>query len=72
MSACGTIPPNAFPVVCWELSRRSIPILLLNLSIRGIVGVVVHGDTLTQQAFQKYRLENKTDNPIGFSDIIKQ
>lgn len=64
--------PNAFPVVCWELSRRSIPILLLNLSIRGIVGMVVHGDTLTQQVFQKYRLENKTDNPIGFSDIVKQ
>ena len=30
------------------------------------------GDVLTQQVFQKYRLENKTDNPIGFSDIIKQ
>ena len=64
--------PNAFPVLCWELSRRSIPLLLLNLSIRGIVGTVVHGDVLTQQVFQKYRLVNRTDDPIGFSDIIQE
>lgn len=38
--------PSENMVTCWELSARSIPILLLNLSIRGIMGYVYHGDEM--------------------------
>lgn len=63
--------PSQNMVTCWELSDRSIPILLLNLSIRGIMGYVYHGDVLEKYVKQKYILLNKDDNTIGFSDIIK-
>lgn len=69
------IPWEHFPsqnmVTCWELSARSIPILLLNLSIRGMMGYVYHGDVLTKEVKQKYILLNRKDDPLAFSEIIK-
>lgn len=68
------IPWEHFPsqnmVTCWELSARSIPILLLNLSIRGLWG------RLSWRRFgksikMKYILLNRKDDTLGFSDIIK-
>lgn len=58
-------------VDCWELSDRSIPILLLNLSIRGIMGYVNHGDVLTGEIKQRYILLNPTDDTLAFSEIHK-
>jgi len=58
-------------VTCWELSARSIPILLLNLSIRGIMGYVYHGDVLENEVKQKYILLNRKDDTLAFSEIIK-
>lgn len=63
--------PSQNMVTCWELSDRSIPILLLNLSIRGIMGYVYHGDVLERTIKQKYILLNRTDDALSFSDIIK-
>lgn len=63
--------PSENMVTCWELSARSIPILLLNLSIRGIMGYVYHGDVLENTVFQKYILLNKENDPMAFSDIEK-
>jgi Type I restriction-modification system methyltransferase subunit len=60
--------PSRHPVVCWELSDRSIPILLLNLSIRGIIGEVHHGDVIEQKIKTKYTLEV---NNTCFSEIIR-
>lgn len=73
---CGhKIPWEFFPsqnmVTCWELSARSIPILLLNLSIRGIMGYVYHGDVLENEVKQKYILLNRKDDALGFSEIVK-
>lgn len=69
------IPWEHFPsqnmVTCWELSSRSIPILLLNLSIRGIMGYIYHGDVLEKSVKMKYILLNRKDDTLGFSDIIK-
>lgn len=69
------IPWEHFPsqnmVTCWELSARSIPILLLNLSIRGIMGYVYYGDVLEKSIKMKYILLNPKDDTLGFSDIIK-
>lgn len=63
--------PSKNQIECWELSDRSIPILLLNLSIRGIMGVVYHGDVLEQTIKQKYILLNRRDDALAFSEIHK-
>lgn len=63
--------PSKHMVNCWELSNRSIPILLLNLSIRGITGYVYHGDVLEQTIKAKYILLNRKDDTLAFSEIIK-
>lgn len=63
--------PSQNMVTCWDLSARSIPILLLNLSIRGIMGYVYHGDVLTMKVKQKYILLNRKDDSLAFSEIIK-
>ena len=69
------LPWEMFPsenmVTAWELSDRAIPILLLNLSIRGIMGYVYHGDVLEQNVFQKYILLNKKNDGLGFSEVVK-
>ena len=62
--------PSQHPIVCWELSDRSIPLLLLNLSIRGIIGEVYHGDVIEQKIKAKYVL-SKGDDTSYFSDITK-
>lgn len=62
--------PSQHTYTAWELSDRSLPILLLNLSIRGIMGVVYHGDVLEQSIKAKYILINRTDDAFGFSDVI--
>ena len=63
--------PSKNQIECWELSDRSIPILLLNLSIRGIMGVVYHGDVLEKTIKQKYILLNRHDDALAFSEIHK-
>lgn len=63
--------PSQHMFECWELSDRAIPILLLNLSIRGMMGYVYHGDVLTQEKKAKYILLNRKDDTMGFSEIIK-
>lgn len=63
--------PSQHMVTCWELSARAIPLLLFNLSIRGIMGYVYHGDVLEQTVKQKYILLNPTDDTLGFSDVMK-
>lgn len=63
--------PSQNLVQCVELSDRAIPILLLNLSIRGIMGYVYHGDVITQELKCKYILLNRNDDTLSFSEIIK-
>ena len=62
--------PSLFPVTVWEILDRTIPFLLFNLSIRGIMGYVYHGDTLENTVKRKYILLNRTDDVMGFSEII--
>lgn len=63
--------PNDNPVECWELSDRSVPILLFNLSVRGIVGDVYHGDVIEQKVVAHYKLVNRLNDSLAFSEIIK-
>ena len=51
-----------------ELSDRAIPFLIFNMSIRGMNGVIIHGDSLTREAKAVYFIRNM--NNVGFSDVI--
>lgn len=55
----------------WELSERSLPILLLNMSIRGMMGYVYHGDVLERKIIQKYILLNRNNDSFAFSDVVR-
>lgn len=63
------LPSQNYYSAC-ELSDRAVPLLLLNLSIRGIMGEVYHGDVLEKTIFAKYLVINRDNNPLGFSDIV--
>lgn len=63
--------PSEHMVTCWELSARALPLLLLNLSIRGIMGYVYHGDVLEGTVKEKYILLNRTDDTLAFSDVVR-
>ena len=63
--------PSQHIVTCWELSSRSLPILLLNLSMRGSMGYVYNGYVLEQSVKQKYILLNRKNDTLDFSDVIR-
>lgn len=63
--------PSQHMISVWELSDRAIPLLLLNLSIRGIMGYVYHGDVLEGTVKAHYILLNRNDDALGFSDVVK-
>lgn len=63
--------PSQHMITVWELSDRAIPLLLLNLSIRGIMGYVYHGDVLEDTVKARYILLNRSDDALGFSDVVK-
>lgn len=52
-----------------ELSDRAVPFLLLNMMIRGMNGVVIHGDTLTRKCKNAYFICNRQDDHFKFSGI---
>lgn len=58
-----------YRVDCWELSDRSIPILLFNLSIRGINAIIHHGDVITGEEKARYILTS--NDVLSFSKIEK-
>ncbi|HEP1464329.1 TPA: N-6 DNA methylase [Streptococcus pyogenes] len=64
-----TYKPSDYWYQVEELSDRALPFLLFNMSIRGINGVVVHGDSLTRQVKNIYFLQNTKDDMLSFSDI---
>ena len=63
--------PSQHMISVWELSDRAIPLLLLNLSIRGIMGYVYQGDVLEGTVKARYILLNRSDDALGFSDVVK-
>ncbi|MGZ7288691.1 N-6 DNA methylase [Streptococcus pyogenes] len=64
-----TYRPSKYWYHVEELSDKAVPFLLFNMSIRGINGVVVHGDSLTRQVKNIYFLQNTKDDMLSFSDI---
>lgn len=63
--------PSQHMVDCWELSYASLPFLLFNLSIRGMMGYVTLGDVLTLQPIRRYALLNRFDDAMSFSEVIE-
>ncbi|ELU5588563.1 N-6 DNA methylase [Clostridium perfringens] len=61
--------PDLHFAVVEELSDRCIPFLLLNMMIRGMNGIVIHGDTLTRKCKNAYFICNQTNDHLSFSGI---
>jgi N-6 DNA Methylase. len=70
-----TTPFSYDPRAYWhqveELSDRAIPFLIFNMSIRGMNGVIIHGDSLERTASEVYFIRNDSGNYLGFSEVIK-
>lgn len=45
--------PSQHVYYVWELSDRAVPLLLVNLAVRGIMAIVYHGDVLEQRVIHK-------------------
>lgn len=52
-----------------ELSDRAIPFLLLNMMIRGMNGVVIHGDVFSRKCKNAYFICNTKNDHLQFSGI---
>lgn len=52
-----------------ELSDRALPFLLFNYLVRGMNGVVVHGNAITREIKNIYFIQNTKDDFLGFSDL---
>lgn len=66
----GNYDPRAYWYQVEELSDRSIPFLIFNVSIRGMNGVVLHGDSLERNFKKVYFIRNNTADFLNFSEII--
>ena len=53
-----------------ELSDRTIPFLILNMMIRGMNGIVIHGDSLTRECKNAYFIRNTNNDHLQFSELI--
>lgn len=53
-----------------ELSDRSIPFLIFNMAIRGMNGVILHGDSLNRHFKEVYFIRNDTDDYLAYSEVI--
>lgn len=53
-----------------ELSDRSLPFLIFNMAIRGMNGVILHGDSLTREFKDVYFIRNMSNQYGPFSEVI--
>jgi len=63
--------PRAFWYQAEELSDRAVPFLIFNMAIRGINGVILHGDALTREFKAVYFIRNMTSDYQTYSEVIK-
>lgn len=52
-----------------EVSDRALPFLLFNMLIRGMNGIVLHGDSLERNFKQIYFIQNSDNDALSFSDL---
>lgn len=63
--------PRAFWYQAEELSDRAIPFLIFNMAIRGMNGVILHGDALTRKFKAVYFIRNNTSDYQAYSEVMK-
>lgn len=63
--------PRSYWYQVEELSDRALPFLLFNMSIRGMNGVVLHGDSLSRKFKDVYFIRNDSSDFQVFSEVIK-
>lgn len=61
--------PAEFWFEAGELDNTAVVFLIHNMAIRGMNGVVVHGDALSREVKQIYFIQNAKNNPIAFSSV---
>jgi len=54
-----------------ELSDRAVPFLIFNMAIRGMCGVIIHGDSLEQKVKDVYFIRNDSADFLKFSGVYK-
>lgn len=67
----GNYNPKMFWYHAEELSDRAIPFLIFNMAIRGINGVILHGDSLERSFKNVYFIRNMDEQYGSFSEVIK-
>lgn len=66
----GRYDPRSYWYQVEELSDRSIPFLIFNMALRGMNGVILHGDSLEKIFKDIYFIRNDTSNFMAFSEVI--
>lgn len=61
--------PSNFFYHALELDDTAILFLINAFAIRGMNGIIIHGDALEMKAKQVYFIQNSKDNALGFSDV---
>ena len=61
--------PSNYWYQALELSDEAISFLIHAFAIRGMNGVIIHGDALEMAVKQVYFIQNSANNPLGFSEI---
>ena len=64
-----TYQPSEYFFFVEELSDRAIPFLLLNLMIRGMNAIIVHGDVLSRECKGIFYLVNESNSHMGYSSL---
>ncbi len=52
-----------------ELSDRAVPFLIFNMAIRGMNGIILHGDSLERKFKNVYFIRNDTSNFLRYSEV---
>jgi len=63
--------PRSYWYQVEELSDRAVPFLIFNMAIRGMCGVIIHGDSLERTAKEAYFIRNDSADFLRFSEVIK-
>lgn len=66
----GNYNPKMFWHHAEELSDRSLPFLIFNMAIRGMNGVILHGDSITREFKDVYFIRNMDKQYGSFSEVI--
>lgn len=53
-----------------ELSDRAVPFLIFNIAIRGMNGVILHGDSLERTFKEVYFIRNESTEFLKYSEVF--